>query len=158
MPENSGTSSYYDPFQTAKESLEEDCFDIWLEEKRNLSYGSRKYDRLEKSYEQCNVAQSKLRDAQWEKERKESNARWEQVKAKIEQEREETNPEDFCISPQSDNSITDFSYSTCRLLTTALGRGKTQEIFDTSTSASNDKVNNLKQLCQGRIKTCLGIS
>ena len=62
IPESSTSTTQYDPFQTAKESLEEDCFDIWLEQRRNLDYGSRKYSRLEKSYEQCKVAQKSLKE------------------------------------------------------------------------------------------------
>ncbi|BAZ45195.1 hypothetical protein NIES4102_22130 [Chondrocystis sp. NIES-4102] len=148
IPENSGSSSYDDPFQKAKESLDESCLSIWLKISHNLKYGSYKYNRLEESYEQCNVAQSKLRDTQWEQERKEINARQERLEQKWEKEREETNPKGFCISPQSNSSITDLLYSTCNLLTITLGRANTQKIFDTSTPASNDKVNNLKQLCE----------
>jgi hypothetical protein len=156
-PENSGTTfNYYDPFQKAKESLDESCISIWLKVSENLRYGSRKYNILEESYEQCKVAQDKLRSEQWEQERKEREQEQKETTARWEKEREETNPEGFCISPQSDNSITELEYSTCSLLTLALGRAKTKEILANSTSASNSEINQLKQLCEeGAIKPSL---
>ena len=156
VPDNSGATTQYDPFQTAKESLDKSCYSIWIDEMRNLDYGSRKYKRIERSFEDCKVAQDKLREqerndrnARWEKERNDRNARWEA-------EREKTNPDGFCVSPETDSSITQLSYSTCRILTLSIGRERTEKVFATSTSASKDKVNNLKQLCEeGAIRTSL---
>ena len=156
IPENQNTTTQYDPFQTVKQSLDESCFSVWLENSRNLDYGSRKYKRLERSYEDCKVAQDELkekernaRNARWEQERNERNARWDAL-------REKTNPDGFCVSPETDSSITQLSYSTCRILTLSIGRERTEKVFATSTSASKDKVNNLKRLCEeGAIKTSL---
>lgn len=64
VPEDSDATTHYDPFQTAKQSLDESCFSIWLENNRNLDYGSRKYKRLERSYEDCKVAQKMLKEEQ----------------------------------------------------------------------------------------------
>lgn len=156
IPESSTSTTQYDPFQTAKQSLDESCFDIWWEQRRNLDYGSRKYKRIERSYEDCKVAQDKLK----EKERNERNARWEQERnesnARLDALREKTNPDGFCVSPETDSSITQLSYSTCRILTLSIGRDRTEKVFATSTSASRDKVNSLKRLCEeGAIRTSL---
>ena len=52
-----------DPFQIAKQSLQEDCEIIWLQEKENLTYGSQQYHKIEQGYEQCKSAQHKLKEA-----------------------------------------------------------------------------------------------
>ncbi|MBE9047562.1 hypothetical protein IQ255_24690 [Pleurocapsales cyanobacterium LEGE 10410] len=121
-----------------------------------LDYGSRKYKRFERSFEECKVAQDRLRQEQRDtrnarlaKEREERNKRWEEA-------REESNPDGFCIPPETNSSITQLSYSSCRLLTTALGRTKTEQVYASSTSASKNRVSSLKQLCEeGVIKPSL---